>query len=89
MIQDIRNIRNQYAGAQEKVKSEMFRRVYVVMRAFSNREGIYVSLIAQTYGKIIETVTLHEECTMMTKAVGIGWMKNASMMITSEIVTEP
>ncbi len=51
LIQDIRNIRNQYAGAQEKVKSEMFRRVYVVMRAFSNREGIYVSLIAQTYGK--------------------------------------
>ncbi|RXE57965.1 hypothetical protein [Acetivibrio mesophilus] len=51
MIQDIRNIKNQYKGAQDKIKSDMFRRLYNVMLALSNPEGIYIALIAQTYGK--------------------------------------
>ncbi|GAE90914.1 hypothetical protein [Acetivibrio straminisolvens] len=51
MIEDIRNIKNQYAHSQDKVKSDMFRRLYSVMRALSNPEGIYIALIAQTYGK--------------------------------------
>jgi len=51
MIQDVRNIKNHYAQSQDKVKADMFRRLYNVMRAFSEPEGIYIALIAQTYGK--------------------------------------
>ncbi|HOM01891.1 MAG TPA: hypothetical protein PLH43_03580 [Acetivibrio sp.] len=51
MIEDIRNIKNQYARSKDNVKSDMFRRLYNVMRALSNQEGIYIALIAQTYGK--------------------------------------
>jgi len=51
MIQDVRNIKNHYAQSQDKVKADMFRRLYNVMRALSEPEGIYIALIAQTYGK--------------------------------------
>lgn len=87
LIQDIRNIRNQYAGAQEKVKSEMFRRVYVVMRAFSNREGIYVSLIAQTYGKNYRNSDFARRVHHDDKGCWDRLDEECrSMMITSEIV---
>jgi len=38
MIQDVRNIKNHYAQSQDKVKADMFRRLYNVMRALSEPE---------------------------------------------------
>jgi len=41
MIQDVRNIKNHYAQSQDKVKADMFRRLYNVMRALSEPKKLY------------------------------------------------
>lgn len=51
VLQDVRNIRNQYKYANDISKADMFQRVYIVIKSLSDREGINVALIGQTYGQ--------------------------------------
>ncbi|HBN83913.1 MAG TPA: hypothetical protein DDZ89_08725, partial [Clostridiales bacterium] len=61
LIQDVRNIKNEYNHAQDQVKADMFLRIYNCINALSNTEGIHVALIGQTYGKNYRNCTFIKE----------------------------